>query len=174
MQPHVQHVSTDHLDKSVILLVGDLRIEYFLHPDFFLRAIQKMDYSIQMGWSNQAVTNLLMNSTEVKIYDNRRKPQQERTMSKPRKPTNSSCRPSDEFPWTLIATEAVQGLVYQGVRVWHPTENDAKEYASEIFEHNKDKPTFELAVVNYTAILKPKPTVELSEVRRISKDGTHS
>lgn len=163
MQPHVQHVSTNYSDKTVTLLVGDLRIEYFLHPDLFLQAIRSMDYSVRMGWSNQAVTNLLIHSTNVKVLRTHPPPfQQELTM----KPPGSSNRPSDDFPWTLIAPEAMKGLFYQGERVWWPTESDAKEYAAEIFEKNKDKQAFELAVVNYTLLLKPKPQIEMSEVRR--------
>lgn len=162
MQPNVQLVGCDHTDRTITVLVENTRMEFFLRPDLYHRAWLDTKNYIDSKWFNQTLANLLLKSHAVCIPSTFQA-QMETTMSKP---PGSNSRPNDEFPWTLIAPEAMKGLFYQGERVWWKTEDAAKEYAAEIFEKNKDRQAFELAVVNYTLILKPKPQIEMSETRR--------
>ena len=168
-QPSVRVVSTDDLDKTITLLVNGIRVEFFIKYDLYDRAVRQLKNSIAEGWCNKAITDLFVASLHTKdefgkrIYGNpnwvkKGLPMSQRNVPKP---AEYSKIPTPEYPFTLIAPEAQHGLVYQGERIWHKTEDAAVEYAKTIYNANKDQ-VFSLVVVKASQEIAPKPQIELT------------
>lgn len=155
----VKIASIDSLSRSICVLVGGERYEYFIKSPNFEGVVQELRRLIRCGWDNAAVMALTRHSSNVLLLSESKGD----TMSQvPQKPSESTHLPDDDHTYTLIAPEASRGLTYQGKRVWHATEQAAAEYAKEIYASNKDA-SFPLIIVRAVREVKPKPQIELQE-----------
>ncbi len=166
MQQKVMLVSTDNLDKTITVLIGGRRIEFFLKPDCYLTVGSYVRKWIEDGWYNHVISQLIQKSDRVLINGISSPPwaiQQAKEKIVARnfpKPQNTTSAPDEDHRFTLIAPEAQNGLIYQGQRIWHTSAEAAVEYSKQLYNANKDA-VFELVVVQAIESVQPKPQVEL-------------
>lgn len=174
MQPQVTFIGTDDLDKTITVAVHNRRVEFFVKPAFYLSAIRDVRRAISQEWYNQAISKLLTASNQIHFEGETYEPRAvkitvhelrfkrgQNMSNKIPKPANATHSPDNEHKFTLIAPEAQNGLVYQGQRIWHPTQGDAIDYAKVIYNANKEQ-QFTLAVVQIVEEVAPKPQIELT------------
>lgn len=179
-QTSVQLISCTKGDNCITLLVGGRRTEYYFDdPGVFSFLSGYIRVWQESGWTNYMVARLTEKASEIRIPDFQRSLEQQHTTPPWAKEERSSIvsnyrkEPSEEYSWTIIATEA-QGITYNGGRRWFASQEDAKAFAAEIFELEKNKRTsFDLAVVQCIDVVRPKPQVELiSSFKKESSQGT--
>ena len=170
-QPQVKIVAVDNQDYTITALIADRRFEFFIKPDVFRSVVYHSGAYVENEWFNKAATILLTRSVRIIVDGVNYAPDQIRLNSKgmtpmsqnrlPKPTTDHANHPSTDYPYTLIVPEAQNGLVYQGTRIWHKTEDDAVEYAKYIYNANKDA-QFSLVVVKACQEIAPKPQIELT------------
>jgi hypothetical protein len=158
-QVPIKIVSSDHLDKSITLLVGNRRIEFLLKDYKYETICSYASTWQENGWTNYLLAKVVEGSHAIYIEGKRASRQQEKeikTMVDFRK------LPSEEFSFTVIATEA-RSVTYNSGRKWFKTVDDAKTFAGEVFEleKNERKSAFDLAIVQCVDVVRPKPQIEL-------------
>lgn len=172
-QTPITLVASDNLDYTITVIVGGRRVEFFIKPDRHPRTIQDVKEWIKLGWYNHCVKYLVIRSNTIVIEDETFKPEdvsiknhqvkfkrRGNTMGIP-KPHNTTSHPDADHQFTLIAPEANRGIVYQGIRIWHDSQESAREYGKQIFQANKDA-QFSLVIVQAIEEFKPKVEIELS------------
>lgn len=166
-QAPVQLISTDDLDLSITLSVRGIRVEYLLGP-YYYSAVSEVRQWLSNGWNNHAVAQLTWRASRIithgrQLSDLDNPPWQSRVKRGKKMSTSIDHRtgPSKEYSFGVIAPTARNGLTYNGQRLWFKTMEDAKLFASEIFE-GADKKNFELCIVQCIDIVSVKPTIELS------------
>lgn len=150
-------VATDNLEKSITVAIGGVRVEYFL-GDRYRKTHQELEYWLSNGWDNYAVSNLTRRAHFIYNGCSHSQVPQEKGSSLV---SDFQSKPSEEYSWTVIATTA-KSLTYQSGRKWFKTDEDARTFAGEVFELEKNQRiSFDLAIVQCMDVVKPKPQVEL-------------
>lgn len=169
-QPSVTITSWNNTDRTITVSINAARYEFFILPDRYHRAVVIVGQSVDSGFNNQAIAVLTANSyrverevvNHVKAYAaSPIRAGELVTMSKQLpEPSDYSRTPSTEYPFTLIAPTAKNGIVYQGQRYWHKTVEAAMDYAKFIYDANPTE-KFDLTVVKAYHNIRPKPQIEL-------------
>lgn len=180
-QHPIRMLGTDDHKTSIQVRIGIKNVTFFLQHQWYDRTQKDLRKWIADGWYNHAVSNLVQRSDYVEYEGHNYQPksvkvkpaepwnrgsvtlqiEKEAYMSRNAPiPANAVKYPDDEHTWTLIAPAAQNGLEYQGQRYWHKSEDDAIKYAGVLYNMNGEA-HFELAVVQVTQIIAPKPKVEL-------------
>jgi hypothetical protein len=169
-QPRVIWCGNNYQDYTITISVHDRRVEFFIRPDIFRSTDRKVRDSIDKGFFNQACTILLTAANMIHFQGEVFMPggnlnQQPWMKGKPMgnklpEPEDYCKTPSDEYPFTLIAPTAKNGLIYQGQRYWHKTIEAAQEYATYIYDANPTE-KFDLSIVEWQGNIRPKPMIEL-------------
>lgn len=168
-QVNVQVVATDNEARSITLLVGRTRQEYFL-GDRYEHLLGNIRSWLDQNWNNYVVAKCVEAASEITRpaqayvpWDTRslrlsargqeRKRQKEEIDSVVK---NYKTEPvKGEFEFTVIAPHAKSGIVYNGERRWFANKDDATVFCGEIFEG--EAKNFELAIVQVVDVLRPKP-----------------
>lgn len=150
----VHLVATDDLDYSITISVNGKRIEYLLGYRY-QRLKYEVAVAIRNGWNNQAVAIVTEAAREIYVEGKRQKKEVKMSITSG---IETSKIPSKDFPFTIIAVEA-KSLHYNHERVWLKTEDDAKKVCQRIFSDiPKDKPKFQLAIVQWEQLVEPEAT----------------
>lgn len=166
VQTTLRVVSWDYTDRTVTLAFPNgKRVEYFL-SGAYERIVRALPNWIDNGWYNHAVSKITEVSTAIYV-DGIRQPEsfKETIMSADYKNV-----PSEEYSFTVIATTA-RSVTYNGGRKWFKTQEDATEFAGEVYE-GEAKQNFELAIVQCVDVVRPKPKTMLMSTFKRSEPKT--
>jgi hypothetical protein len=164
-QVNVSLVATDNQEKSITLLVGQKRIEYFLGGRFYDIAENIRNW-LSNDWNNYVVSRCTECAEQIEVESrgfggilpqkpkSRRKKAEDQIVM-----TDHKNVPSAEYPFTVIAATA-KGVSWDRQREYFKTVDEAIQQAGEVFEANKGG-NFELAIVQVVDVVRPKPTVQL-------------
>lgn len=171
-QVPVRVISYDQNEKTITAYVGRdrRRFEFLLKDSTFWSVWRSYEAWELNGWTNYLLTRLCEGATAIYIEGKRATRKQEKeikTMVDFRK------TPSEEYSFTVIATEA-RSVTYNAGRKWFKTSDDAKTFAGEVFEleKNERKAVFDLAIVQCVDVVRPKPQIELvSSFKKTTESG---